>query len=154
MSYYLPIKIRGNKIHVCHLTNTEDEPCIPTYYFLFDKLETTIFTIDISQAQLISDISHSKNTPLRSCHIYGMEKLDDPYTMQINNGCQDPDYTGRKEEYTVYRFTITSKTSKSQACNNTEEIKIDPRALSNGNTCRVSIDRTRIQTRGFVIELV
>lgn len=154
MSYYLPIKIRGNKIHVCHLTNTEDEPCIPTYYFLFDKLETTIFTIDISQAQLISDISHSKNTPLRSCHIYGMEKLDDPYTMQINNGCLDPDYTGRKEEYTVYRFTITSQTSKSQACNNTEEIKIDPRALSNGNTCRVSIDRTRIQARGFVIELV
>lgn len=154
MSYYLPIKIRGNKIHVCHLKNTKDEPCIPTYYFLFDKLETTIFTIDISQAQLISDISHSKNTPLRSCHIYGMEKLDDPYTMQINNGCQDPDYTGRNEAYTVYRFTITSKTSKSQACNNTEEIKIDLRALSNGNTCRVSIDRTRIAATVFVIELV
>lgn len=152
MSYYLPIKIRGNKIHVCHLTNPKE--CIPTYYFLFDKPETTIFTIDISQAQLISDVSHSQNTPLRSCHIYGMERLEAPYNMQISNGCTDFDYKGKQEEYTVYRFTIVPQTLKIESGICTEEIKLDRRSLSNGNICSVSIDRTKIQARTFVIELV
>lgn len=154
MSYYLPIKIRGNKIHVCHLTNPQEGSCIPTYYFLFDKPETTIFTIDISQAQLISDVSHSQNTPLRSCHIYGMEKLEDPYKMQISNGCTEPNYTGKQEEYTVYRFKIVPQTLKIKSDICTEEIKLDRRSLSNGNICSVSIDRTKIQATAFVIELV
>ena len=172
--YYLPIKIRENKLHVCHLDHSTSEH-MPIFNFLFDKQETTLITIDKGQAQLISSNKHSENQSLNNCHFMPIERLDEPFVYALDNG------KTIREEYIVYRLTIISPSLYKKL--KSEEQKKQIAALKNGTSnpqkpiClptetqkntqsiklhkdtknpyiyRLIIDRTHIIDERFVIEI-
>lgn len=175
--YYLPIKIRENKLHVCHLDNSANEH-LPIYNFLFDRQETTLITIDKRQAQLISSNRYSDNVPLINCHFLPIERLEDSFEYIHNNGDEIT------EEYIVYRLTIVSPSLYKKY--KTEEHAKKLEALKNGETkanysangfsnqldaskqesinlfkdpkdsyiYRLKIDRSQITDERFIIEVV
>lgn len=173
--YYLPIKIRENKLHVCHLDNSANEH-MPIYNFLFDKQETTLVTIDKGQAQLISSNRCSENVPLTNCHFLPVEKLEESFKYIHNNGYEIT------EKYIVYRLTIISPSlyKQYQTAENAKKIE----ALKNGATIenkigeqsnqldnkqesinlvkdqknsyiyRLKIDKSQIKDERFIVEVV
>lgn len=174
--YYLPIKIRENKLHVCHLDNSHVDT-MPVYNFLFDKQETTLITIDKGQAQLISSEKFSENVPLSSCQILPVERLDVPFTYIYDNGEEI------KEYYPVYRLTILSpalirKKKKEERDRRLQAIKDGTpqsaeielgeskelgdehnpikliKDLRNQYIYRLIIDKSKIKDDRFVIEIV
>lgn len=174
--YYLPIKIRENKLHVCHLDNSHVDT-MPVYNFLFDKQETTLITIDKGQAQLISSEKFSENVPLSSCQILPVERLDVPFSYIYDNGEEI------KEYYPVYRLTILSpalirKKKKEERDRRLQAIKDGTpqsaeielgeskelgdehnpikliKDLRNQYIYRLIIDKSKIKDDRFVIEIV
>ena len=174
--FYLPIKIRENKLHVCHLDD-HDRACMPVYSFLFDKQETTLVTFDKGQSQLISSEKFSDNVPLNNCHFLPIERLSEPFSYVYNNGEE------LIEKYPIFRLTIVSPSlitkqkkeeheRKLQAIKNgaqllesvgdergavaaegDESIKL-VKDLRNQYIYRLVIDKSKITDERFVIEIV
>ena len=99
--YYLPIKIRNRKFHVCKLEPISEEVA-PIFSFVNEHLETCLFTIDINQCALISSEGYSQNISLRNCNVMPIEKSETNYHYVI-----DKDH-GIEELYPVYQLKIES----------------------------------------------
>ena len=121
--FYLPIKIRENKLHVCHLDD-HDRACMPVYSFLFDKQETTLVTFDKGQSQLISSEKFSDNVPLNNCHFLPIERLSEPFSYVYNNGEE------LIEKYPIFRLTIVSPSLITKQKKEEHERKLQ--AIKNG----------------------
>lgn len=174
--YYLPIKIRENKLHVCHLNDSSVDD-LPVYNFLFDRQETTLATIDKGQSQLISGEKYSDNVPLTNCRLLPIKRLDVPFVYIHNNGVEI------KEKYPIYRLTILSTVLIRQQKLEERERKLQAikegvaqrdlavldannhledehnliklvKDLRNQYLYRIIIDKSRISDERFIVEIV
>ena len=173
--YYLPIKIRNRKFHVCKLEPNSEEVA-PIFSFVNEPLETCLFTIDINQCALISSEGYSQNISLRNCNILPIEKLETNYKYDIDEN------HGIEELYPVYQLKIESpelarahkkaaaeekfrrlKEEAEQqqeaivgALENLSGVKLDSRDLSNSSICKIIIDKAHFpkSDNRFVMEII
>lgn len=174
--YYLPIKIRNRKFHVCKLEPISEEVA-PIFSFVNEHLETCLFTIDINQCALISSEGYSQNISLRNCNVLPIEKSETKYKYVI-----DKDH-GIEELYPVYQLKIESPElarahkkaaaeenfrrlkeevdnvqSRSNAASKEDllGVKLDSRDLSNSSICKIIIDKTHFpkSDNRFVMEII